>query len=74
MNYHAMLSLYFDLNVPASTVITMARGMGGTLRPADSASDLKVDGMRLQFIMDMAERDMYEIYCDQMRDSGAWEP
>jgi len=30
--------------------------------------------MRSQFIKDMAERDMYEVYCDQMRDSGAWEP
>jgi hypothetical protein len=52
----------------------MARGMGGTLRTANSASYLKVDNMRLEFIMDLAERDMYEVYCDQMRDSGAWEP
>ncbi len=74
MKYHAMLSLLWDVNLPAGTVITMARGMGGMLRTANSASFLKVDNMRLEFIMDLAERDMYEVYCDQMRDSGAWEP
>lgn len=74
MKYHAMLSLLWDVNLPARTVITMARGIGGTLQPADIASYLRVDNMRLEFIMNLAERDMYEVYCDQMRDSGAWEP
>jgi hypothetical protein len=72
MRYHAMLSVLFDVNVPASTVISISRGMGA--RFADTASANKVDAMRSQFIKDMAERDMYEVYCDQMRDSGAWEP
>lgn len=73
MKYHAMLSLLFDVNVPVNTAISMHRGLG-TLRPADTVSDRKVDSKRLEFIMDLAERDMWEVYCDQMRDSGAWEP
>lgn len=73
MRYHAMLSLLFNVNVSASAVISISRGVGN-LRTADRASFRRVDDMHSQFIHDMAEQDMYEVYCDQMRDSGAWEP
>ncbi len=74
MKYHAMLSLLFDVNVPAQAVIKMSRGFGGTLRPADTVSEHRVDVAVVRRAHECAEQDMFEVWLDHMRDSGAWEP
>jgi hypothetical protein len=71
--FHAMLSLLFDVNVSENTVITISRGFGGLLRPADKASDLKIDSIRFEKAAEFYAQEMWLINCDLMRDSGAWE-
>jgi hypothetical protein len=66
--FHAMLSLFWDVNLPANTVIGMSRGFGGALRPADEISDLRVS----EVIWRRAdERIENQIYSELI---GNWEP